>query len=84
MTSTPPPRRGRKLTRNQLFAAAMILAPTWYDPCRDRLCSFEEVLDQLEAETRAFREDRHGHVALQHARVETWPACRPSSAATSP
>jgi capsular polysaccharide export protein len=60
---TPPPRRGRALTRNQLFAAAMILAPTWYDPCRDRLCSFEEVLDQLEAEVRAFRQDRQGHVA---------------------
>lgn len=60
---TPPPRRGRVLTRNQLFAGAMILAPTWYDPCRDRLCSFEEALDQLEAELRAFRQDRKGHVA---------------------
>lgn len=60
----PPPRRGRKLTRAQLFAGAMILAPKWYDPCRDRLCSFEEALDQLEAEVRAFREDRDGHVAL--------------------
>ena len=60
---TPPPRRGRTLTRNQLFAAAMILAPTWYDPCRDRLCSFEEALDHLEAATRAFRQDRRGHVA---------------------
>jgi capsular polysaccharide export protein len=59
----PPPRRGRKLTRNQLFAAAMILAPTWYDPCRDRLCPFEEALDQMEAEVRAFRQDRQGHVA---------------------
>lgn len=56
-------RRQRKLTRAQLFAAAMILYPTWYDPCRDRLCSFEEALDQLEAEVRAFREDRAGHVA---------------------
>lgn len=59
----PLPRRHRNLTRAQLFAAAMILAPTWYDPCRDRLCSFETALDQLEAEVRAFREDRHGHVA---------------------
>ncbi|HEX9857675.1 MAG TPA: capsular polysaccharide biosynthesis protein, partial [Paracoccaceae bacterium] len=59
----PVPRR-RPLTRAQLFAAAMILAPTWYDPCRNRLCSFEEAVDQLEAEARAFREDRHGHVAL--------------------
>ncbi len=59
----PVPRRERKLTRAQLFAGAMILAPTWYDPCRDRLCSFEEAVDQLEAEVRAFRDDRNGHVA---------------------
>jgi capsular polysaccharide export protein len=61
---TPIPRRRRSLTRAQLFAATMILAPTWFDPCRDRLCSFEEALDQLEAETRAYREDHRGHVAL--------------------
>lgn len=60
----PPPRRGRPLSRAQLFAGAMILAPRWYDPCRDRLCSFEEAVDQLEAETRAFRADRAGYVAL--------------------
>ncbi|MBL9058006.1 MAG: capsular polysaccharide biosynthesis protein [Rhodobacteraceae bacterium] len=59
----PVPRRKRRLTRTQLFAAAMILAPTWVDPCRDRLCSFEEAVDQLEAEVRAFRQDRRGHVA---------------------
>ena len=58
------PRRNRVLTRAQLFAGAMILAPTWYDPCRDRLCSFEETVDHLEAQVRAWREDRHGHVAL--------------------
>jgi capsular polysaccharide export protein len=60
----PVARRERKLTRPQLFAAAMILAPAWYDPCRDRLCSFEEAVDQLEAEVRAFREDARGHVAV--------------------
>jgi len=60
---TPPPRRKRVLTRTQLFAGAMILAPHWFDPCRDRLASFEEALNQLEAEVRAWREDRHGHVA---------------------
>lgn len=60
----PLPRRRRTLTRAQLFAGAMILAPTWYSPCLDRLCTFEEAVDQLEAETRAWREDRHGHVAL--------------------
>ncbi|MGP3698633.1 capsular polysaccharide biosynthesis protein [Rhodobacter sp. NSM] len=61
---SPFPRRRRRLTRAQLFAAAMILAPVWYDPCRDRLCRFEEAVDQLEAEARAFREDQTGHIAL--------------------
>ena len=60
----PCPRRNRILTATQLFAAAMILAPTWYDPCRDRLCSFEEAVDQLEAEARVWREDHAGHTAL--------------------
>ena len=64
----PIPRRARRLTRAQLFAYAMILAPTWYDPCRDRLCSFEQAVDQLEAQVRAFREDRAGHVGL-HMRL---------------
>jgi len=58
------PRRRRARSPEQLFAAAMILAPTWYDPCRDRLCSFEDALNQLEAETRAWREDRRGYVAV--------------------
>ena len=61
---TPVLRRNRKLSREQLFAAAMILAPVWYDPCRDRLCSFEAAVDQLEAEARSWREDNPGHVAL--------------------
>ncbi|MBC7138524.1 MAG: capsular polysaccharide biosynthesis protein [Defluviimonas sp.] len=60
----PVTRRRRSLTGPQMFAAAMILAPVWYDPCRDRLCSLEQAVDQLEAETRAWREDRRGHVAV--------------------
>ncbi|MFN5996869.1 MAG: capsular polysaccharide biosynthesis protein [Paracoccaceae bacterium] len=59
----PLPRRTRRLTREELFAGAMLLAPTWYDPCRDRLCGLEEVIHQLEADLRAWREDRRGHVA---------------------
>jgi capsular polysaccharide export protein len=59
----PPARRRRTLTPAQLFAGAMILAPIWYDPCRDRLCNLDQVIDQLEAEVRAFRADRQGHVA---------------------
>jgi capsular polysaccharide export protein len=57
------PRRTRILAPEELFAGAMLLAPLWYDPCRDRLCPLEDVIHQLEAEVRAFREDRQGHVA---------------------
>ena len=57
------PRRGRRLTRAQLFAGAMILYPVWYDPYRDRLCQLEDVIDGLEARARAWREDRLGWTA---------------------
>ncbi len=58
----PVDRRQRRLTRAQLFAAAMILYPVWYDPCRDRLCRFETALDGFEADTRAWRDDHAGWV----------------------
>ncbi|MGH1465130.1 MAG: capsular polysaccharide biosynthesis protein [Cognatishimia sp.] len=56
----PVPRRQRHLTKAQLFAAAMILYPRWYDPCLDRLCPIEDAISHLEAQTRAWREDRNG------------------------
>lgn len=59
----PLPRRGRLLTREQIFAAAMILYPVWYDPYRDRLCELETVIDTLEAQSRAWREDHRGWIA---------------------
>ena len=59
----PIPRRGRPLTRSQLFAGAMILAATWYDPYRDRLASMEETMQTLAAQARAWREDQRGWVA---------------------
>lgn len=54
------PRRGRALTRAQIFAAAMILYPRWYDPHHDRLCPLEDAIALLEARTRAWREDHRG------------------------
>lgn len=60
----PVPRRNRSLTRPQMFAAAMILYPKWYDPYRDQLCELENVIDTLEAQVRAWREDQNGHVAI--------------------
>lgn len=57
------PRRGRPLTRAQMFAAAMILYPKWYDPFRDRLCELEDAIAFLEARSRAWREDRRGWTA---------------------
>ncbi|MGC9420883.1 MAG: capsular polysaccharide biosynthesis protein, partial [Rhodovulum sp.] len=58
----PVARRERRLTRAQLVAGALILAPTWYDPYRDHLCELEDALATLEAETRAWRDDRQGWV----------------------
>ena len=46
-----------------LFAASHLLATVWYDPCRDRLTDFDGALNQLEAEVKAFRQDRDGHLA---------------------
>jgi capsular polysaccharide export protein len=59
----PVQRRQRNLTRAQLFAAAMILYPRWYDPYRDTLCNVETAIEALAAETRAWRADRNGWVA---------------------
>lgn len=59
----PVPRRQRRLTRAQLFAAAMILYPVWYDPFTDDLCQLETVLDNLEAQSRAWRQDQQGWTA---------------------
>ncbi|PVA11099.1 beta-3-deoxy-D-manno-oct-2-ulosonic acid transferase [Pelagivirga sediminicola] len=57
------PRRGRTLSRAQIFAAAMILYPKWYDPFRDTLCEIEQVIDTLEAAARTWREDHRGWCA---------------------
>ncbi len=56
-------RRGRTLTRAQMFAAAMVLYPTWYDPYRDQLCDLEDAISTLEAQVRAWREDHRGWTA---------------------
>ena len=58
----PLARRSRPLSKHQIFAAAMILYPQWYDPYHDRLCSFEVALGTLAAETRCWREDHQGWV----------------------
>lgn len=59
----PVTRYHRPLTRAQLFAAAMIVAPLWYDPHRDRLCEIEDAIAAEAALTRAAREDAAGYVA---------------------
>ncbi len=59
----PVQRRQRTLTRAQLFAAAMILYPKWYDPYRDTLCNLETAIEAMAAQTRAWREDHRGWVA---------------------
>lgn len=69
-------RRGRRLTRTQAFAAAMVLYPTWYDPYHDALCGPEQVLGALEAHARAWREDRKGYVAAGMSRWKHKPLAR--------
>lgn len=59
----PLARRQRQLTRQQLCAATMFLYPVWYDPFRDQLCELETVLDNLETQVHAWRQDRHGWAA---------------------
>lgn len=58
-------RRQRKLTRAQLFAAAVLIYPVWYDPVEDRLCPFETSLEHIAAAARTWREDRRGWVASE-------------------
>ncbi|SHG80296.1 capsular polysaccharide biosynthesis protein [Marivita hallyeonensis] len=55
-------RRQRKLTRAQLFAAAMIKFPVWYDPFEDCLCDLARVMDVIEARRRAWQDDHQGWV----------------------
>ena len=71
----PRPRRQRNLTRAQLFAAAMMLYPTWYDPFRDRLCDLETAIDDAGGQARAWRDD-HAAGTPRHAAVETQAAAR--------
>ena len=59
----PVQRRQRTLTRAQLFAAAMLLYPRWYNAYEDRLATAEEAAEALIAQTRAWREDSNGWVA---------------------
>ena len=60
---TPLQRRQRTLTRAQLFAGAMMIYPTWYDPFHDRLCTFEEAAATLSVAANAWRDDNAGWVA---------------------
>ena len=46
-----------------LFAASHMLAPVWYDPCRDRLTDLSGAIDQLQAESKTYRQDHGGHLA---------------------
>lgn len=60
---TALPRRGRGLTSAQLFLAAMIYFPVWFDPYLGKRCELETVLAALEAQTRAWRADFRGWTA---------------------
>jgi len=73
----PLPRRKRALSRNQLFAGAMILYPVWYDPFRDALCDVDQVISILSAQARAWRRDQASYVATgmsrwKHAHIRSF------------
>ncbi len=55
-----PQRRATPRSPAQLFAAANILAATWYDPSADALCDIHTALHHLNAETWAWRDDHPG------------------------
>ncbi len=57
-------RRDRTLSRAALFAGVMLLYPKYYDIYRDCLCEFETMVDNLEAQRRAWIEDCHGYATL--------------------
>ncbi|QHQ33894.1 capsular polysaccharide biosynthesis protein [Algicella marina] len=60
----PLARRTARRSVEEVFAAAMLLYPTWVDPCRDRLCDFEEAALQLAEAARAWRENARGAVCV--------------------
>lgn len=59
----PVQRRNRNLTKVQLFAGAMLLYPTWWNPFENQLGQFEDALAWAEANARAWREDNDGYTA---------------------
>lgn len=64
-------RRGARHSPASAFAVTHLTAPIWVSPCLNRIIGFEAAVDQLEAETRAWREDRAGYVGL-NMRLWKW------------
>lgn len=60
----PITRRGVPHRPASVFAVTHLTAPVWVSPCLNRVIPFEAAVDQLEAEARAWREDRAGYVGL--------------------
>ncbi|WP_425092580.1 capsular polysaccharide biosynthesis protein [Tropicimonas sp. S265A] len=62
--AAPIQRRTRLLTKAQLALGTLVKYPLCYDPYHDRLCAPEQVIDALEVQSRAYREDHVGAIAL--------------------
>lgn len=62
--AAPIKRRTRQLSTAELVLGAMIEYPVWYDPYHDKLTGPESVVAALEAQARAYREDKQGAIAL--------------------
>ncbi len=69
------PNRTSKRNAEQLFAAAYLLYPTWYDPDRDRLTDFESAARQLARQRDHWQRNRMQTICLG---VRKWKQARVS------
>lgn len=65
----PVDRRHRKLTRNQLFVAAMMKYTQWRNPHTGGPAEIDDILGYLEAQTRAWRDD---HAGWSASNIRLW------------
>lgn len=58
------PRRTRKLTKDQLFAGAMLLFPFWFDRTTNRECTFEQAAQLLQVQARHYQNGLRNNFVL--------------------
>jgi len=63
------PRRTKKLTKDQLFAGAMLLFPFWFDRTTNRECTFEQAAQLLQVQAKHHQNGLRGNFVLG---VQLW------------